>query len=103
MTHEDMVGSVFHFVYSDETYRIEVLSLEKLRWTRIEGEDVGQCDEESYTFSELAGGLTMLSWVEADMLGLSNVLDFTAGTVITHAKVGRDVHENPGKLREASP
>ena len=99
MTHDEVIGKRFQFVYSDETYRIEILSHEKIRWTRIEGDDVGQGDEESYAYSALADGLVMLSWVEADMLGLSNVLDFVNATVTTHAKVGREVHENPGGLR----
>ena len=38
----------------------------------------------------------MISWVEADGLGLSNMLDPATGTLTTHASMGREVFRNPG-------
>ena len=92
----------FRFTYRTETYLIEVLSDDRLRWTREAGDDIGKTDEESYVASFPRDGQELLTWVEADGLGLSNLLDWDAGTVTTHAKVGRDVFENPGKLTPAS-
>ena len=98
MTLDDILGKTLTFTYRNDTYRIDVLSDTKVRWEQLRGEDPGSGDEETYVFSALGGGLGMITWVEADGLGLSNVLDIAAGTVTTHAKMGRDVYENPGTL-----
>ena len=37
-------------------------------------------------------------WIEADGLGLSNVLDFTEGTCLTHGNNGRSVWKHTGTL-----
>ncbi|WP_187432336.1 hypothetical protein ROLI_047520 (plasmid) [Roseobacter fucihabitans] len=98
MGHKDIIGMSFGFVYSDETYGIEVLSQTALRWTRTAGKNTGQGDTEQYVFSKLTDDMFMLTWVEADGPGLSNILRLTDGTLITHANIGRDVFINPGKL-----
>ena len=98
MKQDDLIGRSFCFEYSSETYLIEVLDGEKLRWTQERGPKVGSGDTENYVFSEIAGETVLLTWIEADGLGLSNVLNFASGTVTTHANVGRDVFVNPGKL-----
>ena len=91
--------TTFDFVYADETYRIEVLDAEQLRWTRTVGADPGTTDIERYVASRLDDGRWLITWVEAPGLGLSSVLDLDADTLVTHANQGRDVFENPGTLR----
>ncbi|ABD56659.1 MoaF-related domain-containing protein [Jannaschia sp. CCS1] len=98
MDHNDIIGVRYGFVYSDETYLIEVLTDTAVRWTRTEGKDAGQSDTEQYVFSSLTEDMFMLTWIEADGLGLSNVFQLSDGTLTTHANVGRDVFVNPGKL-----
>ena len=97
MTHEDIIGASFRFIYSDETYRIDVLSEKTLRWTREAGGNVGQFDEEAYVFDQLSAEILMLTWVEADGLGVSNVLNLANRGLITHANQGRDVFQNKGR------
>ncbi len=98
MRHEDLVGQIFFFDYLSESYRIEILSTNKLHWTRVKGENSGVNDEESYVFSTLDERKIMLTWIEADGLGLSNVLDLNAKTLTTHANLGREVFVNSGVL-----
>lgn len=97
VTHESIVGTSFQFFYSDETYRIDVKSEKRLRWTRVAGDEVGQSDEETYVFDLLSPEIILLTWIEADGLGLSNVLNVRDGTLITHANHGREVFQNKGK------
>lgn len=93
-----LAGTTFDFVYSNETYRISVIDAERLRWERIAGDPVGESDEDRYVATALPDGRWLITWVEASGLGLSSVLDFDAGTVLTHGNEGRDVFENPGTL-----
>jgi hypothetical protein len=98
MDHQDIVGARYRFVYSDETYLIEVLSATEVHWTREVGKTVGQSDTERYVFSSLSDDIFMLTWIEADGLGLSNVFQPRTNTLTTHANVGRDVFVNEGEL-----
>lgn len=97
MTNDDIIGASFQLIYSDETYRIDIYSTKKLRWTREVGNNVGQTDEESYILDLLSAEIIMLTWIEADGLGLSNVMNVENGSLITHANQGRDVFQNKGR------
>ncbi len=97
VTHESIVGASFKFIYLDETYRIDVKSEKRLCWTREAGDNAGQSDEETYVFDVLSPEIILLTWVEADGLGLSNVLNLRDGTLITHANHGREVFQNKGQ------
>ena len=99
MNHEEIIGERFALVYSNETYQIDIVTETRLRWKRTEGENVGQGDEERYVYSRLSDDTILVTWIEADGLGLSNVLRFSDMTVTTHANMGRDVFENCGNLR----
>ncbi len=99
MDHEQLIGASVEFVYADETYRIDVVGRDRLHWTRTVGEDTGRGDDETYLCSELDDDVLMLTWIEADGLGLSHVLDFGVMSLTTHANVGREVFVNPGRLR----
>lgn len=96
MKQADLIGKTVTFEYSNETYRIEVQSDSRLKWTRTEGDPIGASDLEDYVFSVLAPDLVMLTWVETDGLGLSNTLRFSDMKLVTHALIGRDVFENAG-------
>lgn len=93
LTHQN-----FRFTYRTETYRIDVLNDTRLRWTCEAGDNTGNSDEETYIASFPRPGQEMLTWVEADGLALSNLLDWSEGRVTTHSKMGREIFENPGKL-----
>jgi phenolic acid decarboxylase len=95
---QELLGKTLKFEYASETYRIDVLDETSVRWTRVAGEDAGRGDTERYVYSRLSEEIGLITWVEADGLGLSNALNFTAGVVATHANEGREVFENPGKL-----
>lgn len=92
---------MFDFVYADETYRIELLDDERLRWERIAGDGAGASDVERYVSGRLDGHRWLITWIEADGLGLSSVVDFDAATLVTHANQGRDVFVNGGSVRPA--
>lgn len=97
VTHKSIVGKNFQLIYSDETYRIDVISESRLRWTREAGDNAGQSDEETYVFDVLSPEIILLTWIEADGLGLSNVLNVLDGALITHANHGREVFQNKGR------
>ncbi len=97
VAHERIVGTSFKFIYSDETYRIDVISEKRLHWTRVAGDNAGQSDEERYVFDVLSPEIILLTWIEVDGLGLSNVLNLRDGTLITHANHGREVFQNKGQ------
>lgn len=97
VTHESLVGASFQFIYSDETYRVDVLSKKRLRWTRMAGDNTGQSDEETYIFDVLSPEIILLTWIKADGLGLSNVLNMHDGALTTHANHGREVFQNKGQ------
>lgn len=97
MFDEPAVPRVFDFVYADETYRIELLDAERLRWERIVGGSAS--DTERYVASRLDADEWLITWIEADGLGLSSVIDFATGRLVTHANQGRDVFVNAGTVR----
>lgn len=89
-------------MYAEETYLVEILDPGTLRWTRTLGEPIGATDVEQYVVSEIDERRWMITWIEATGLGLSSVVDNTAGTLITHGNDGRDVFTNTGEVRWAS-
>lgn len=95
---DELVGTTLMFGYESETYRVEILDEERLRWTRTAGEDVGRGDVERYVASPLGEGVFLVTWIEADGLGLSNVIDLPRGVLTTHANQEREVFENPGSV-----
>ncbi|EFL87454.1 hypothetical protein [Ahrensia sp. R2A130] len=97
VTHKSIIGRNFQLIYADETYRIDVISEKRLRWTREAGNNVGQSDEETYVFDVLSPEIILLTWIEADGLGLSNVLNLRDRALITHANHAREVFQNKGQ------
>ena len=97
VTQQDLNGASFQFIYSDETYRIDIHSEKLLRWTREVGKNVGQTDEETYVLDQLSDQIVMITWIEADGLGLSNALNLENGSLTTHANQGREVFQNKGR------
>ena len=98
MNHKELIGRTVLFEYSDETYQIDILTDTTLRWKRVKGEKVGEGDEERYVYSRLSEDIILVTWIEEGGPGLSNALNIATQTVTTHANMGRDVFENPGKL-----
>lgn len=98
MTHDELIGCMFDFVYADETYRIEVLDEASLRWIRTLGDPAGTSDVEEYVWSAIDDRRWMITWIEATGLGLSSVVDLGDGTLLTHANDGRDVFVNAGTV-----
>ena len=95
---DDLVGKEFGFEYTSETYVIQVMDGETLNWTQSKGPNQGNGDTERYNLSNASDTLMMISWVEVDGLGLTNLLDMGNMTLTTHASMGRDVFVNRGKL-----
>ena len=93
----DVLGPASEIHYETESYLIELLSDTRLRWTRMQGQDTGVGDEESYVATQLDSHRWMISWVEARGLALSNVIDLSSGVILTHGSEGRDVFANPGQ------
>lgn len=94
------VGQRFEFVYIDETYLVEILDAETLRWTRTRGEPVGATDVERYVWSVVDEDRWMVTWIEATGLGLSSLVDLAQGSLTTHGNSGRDVFTNTGQVRQ---
>ena len=98
----DLVGKTFDITYasehSNDTYRFVVKEGNKIRWDRIAGTDVGKGDTEDFVMTQLTDTKILITWIEADGLGLSNVLDFNEGTCLTHGNNGRGVWKHTGKL-----
>ncbi len=103
MEHQELIGHSLKFTYSDETYQIEVLNETQIKWTRTVGASVGQGDTEAYVYSKLDANIGVITWIEADGLGLSNALNFSEMTVTTHANMGREIFENRGALTVRQP
>lgn len=99
MTHDSIIGKTLEFAYSNETFSIQVLTSSQLKWTRTKGENTGAGDTEDYVYSQLTPDIAVMTWIEADGLGLSNALNLSNMTVTTHANMGREVFENAGALR----
>lgn len=100
LANRKIAGRSFVLDYTNDAYRIDIKTKMELVWTQTRGKDAGRSDTEKYVASELPGELFQITWVEADGLDLSNVLDFENSTVTTHASMGRDVFVNPGELSE---
>ena len=102
VTPESLIGRTFDIVYASEhskdTYRFDVQTESKIKWERIAGTDVGKGDTEDYCITQLDPENVLITWVEADGLGLSNVLNFKAGTCLTHGNNGRSVWKHTGTL-----
>ena len=102
MTPTTLIGKMFDIEYASEhskdTYRFQVLDESKIAWKRIAGTNVGQGDTEDYVITQLDDQKLLITWIEADGLGLSNVLDFTQGTCLTHGNNGRNVWKHVGAL-----
>lgn len=102
VTPESLIGRTFDIVYasdhSKDTYRFDVETDNKIKWERIAGTDVGKGDTEDYVITQIDAENMLVTWIEADGLGLSNVLNFKAGTCLTHGNNGRSVWKHNGVL-----
>ena len=106
ITAETLVGKTFDIMYQSEhskdTYRFKIQAggneTGQISWKRIAGSDVGKGDLEDYVMTQLTESKILITWIEADGLGLSNVLDFLDGTCLTHGNNGRSVWKHVGKL-----
>lgn len=103
MSPQDLIGKTFDIEYasdhSKDTYRFKMKDTKKIDWKRIKGTDVGkEGDQEDYVITQLTDEKLLVTWIEADGLGLTNVLDFTEGSCLTHGNNGRAVWKHTGKL-----
>ncbi len=102
MPSERPVGHQFEFIYDSETYLVEILDLETLRWTRTHGDSVGATDVERYVWSSVDEDRWLVTWIEATGLGLSSLVDVANRRLITHGNSGRAVFTNTGEVRPVS-
>lgn len=93
------IGKTYLFDYGDTAYEITLETDKDLHWKLIKGDYPGpQEDLEQYYLSEITNGIVLISWVEANGLGLYNVLDLKTGRLTTHAREGDTTHVNKGTV-----
>lgn len=99
MQPDQLVSQSYEFIYTDETYLIEIVDTTTSRWTRTVGNPIGSTDVEVYVWSDIGDGRWLITWTEATGLGLSSLMDVKAGVLTTHTNNGREVFVNAGSVR----
>ncbi|RBQ30633.1 hypothetical protein CRU92_11470 [Arcobacter sp. FW59] len=86
-----LAGKIFEYDYGTAGYRVEYKSDDVLHWKAIKGEETGRESDEAYKMQKLGENVYFVSWVEADGLGVSIVLNLKENKVNAFLKIDREI------------
>ena len=75
------LGTFIYRYAGGHVYEVQVKTDDQLHWRCLEGEDQGRESDETVYRVAIRPDIHLLSWVEADGLVVTQVVDFTAMTV----------------------
>lgn len=92
------VGQTYIYDYGDAKYELDCLTDSTLHWKCIEGEEKGKEETDKYKKQNLGNNSVFVTWIEADGIGVSQILNFTNGDVSSFLKIDKEIVLGNGKI-----
>lgn len=88
---EEIIGETFQYDYGENIYVVNFLDDKSLRWECVKGDELGKQATETYIMQHLGEKRFFISWIEADGLGVSQVLDLNDKTIHSFLKIEKSI------------
>ncbi len=85
--------------YGESVYHVTFDSDSTMHWEAIAGDETGTKENETYVAEWIDPEKLYISWVEANGIGVSQILDFSKGNVHNHLLQGREVSVSMGDIQ----
>ena len=86
-----LVGETLKYNYGEDVYLVSFRSKTKLHWKCLEGSEQGKEATETYKLQQIGTHRVFIAWVEADGLGVSQVLDLKTNKVYSYLKIDQEL------------
>lgn len=96
----NLTGKTLEYNYGDYIYHLNFKTDDTLHWKCVEGDEKGKEADETYTTQRLNDHTLFISWVEADGLGVSQVVNLKENTINCYLKIDREIIPLSGTIRE---
>jgi hypothetical protein len=70
-----------------------------MHWEAMAGDEKGALEDETYIIESVDDSKMLITWGEANGIGVSQVLDFEKGIVYNHLLRGRDLTIGRGEIK----
>ena len=99
LTPSDLIGKTIEYSYGESVYHVTIDTENEMHWEAVAGDEKGAFEEETYGIASTGPQQFLITWSEANGIGVSQVLDFEKGIVYNHLIRGRNVSTGTGKIR----
>lgn len=96
----NLVGKKLEYNYGSYIYHLHFKTEDKLHWKCVEGDEKGKEADETYATQRLNNHTFFVSWIEADGLGVSQVINLKDHTINCYLKIDKDIVPLSGTIKE---
>lgn len=93
-------GKKLEYNYGEYMYQLDFKSDKTLHWKCIKGDEIGKEADETYFTQRLNNNTFFVSWIEADGLGVSQVINLKDNTIKCFLKIEKEIVPLSGTIRE---
>lgn len=94
-----LVGKTLEYNYGKNVYQVQFKTAKDLHWKCMKGDEKGKEADETYVTQKLNDYTYFVSWVEADGLGVSQVVNLKDNVVHCYLKIEKDIIPLSGSIR----
>lgn len=96
----NLVGKKLEYNYGDYIYHLDFKTDTTLYWKCVEGDEKGKEADETYKTQRLNNHTLFVSWVEADGLGVSQVINLKDYKINCYLKIDKEIIPLNGTIKE---
>ncbi len=96
----NLEGKTLEYNYGNTIYQVSFKSSNQLHWKCIKGDELGQEADETYFTHRLNSYSFFISWVEANDIGVSQVINLNENVVNCFLKIDKEVISLSGTIKE---
>ncbi|MGC3978340.1 MAG: phenolic acid decarboxylase [Paludibacteraceae bacterium] len=93
-------GKKLEYNYGKNAYEVQFKTENTLHWKCIKGDEKGRESDETYYMHRLDNHSLFVTWIEADGLGVSQVINLKDKTINCFLKIDKEVVPLSGTIRE---
>lgn len=99
-TTDSLAGKKLAYNYGQNGYEVQFKTANLLHWKCVKGDEKGKEADETYYAHRLDNHSLFITWIEADGLGVSQVVNLKDKTVKCFLKIDKEVIPLSGTLQE---
>lgn len=96
----NLAGKKLEYNYGDYIYHLDFKTDTTLYWKCVEGDEKGKEADETYKTQRLNNHTLFVSWVEADGLGVSQVINLKDYKINCYLKIDKEIIPLNGTIKE---